>query len=101
MDLTKKEQLQKRDILGLDLIVFWVLAGLILAAAWAVVNGNDIVHSVVWLSTVFLLTAGLFILAEAEFLAVIQALVYVGAISVVIVFGIMLTKRTLKGGENV
>ncbi len=101
MDLTKKEQLQKRDILGLDLIVFWVLAGLILAAAWAVVNGNDIVHSVVWLSTVFLLTAGLFILAEAEFLAVIQVLVYVGAISVVIVFGIMLTKRTLKGGENV
>ena len=101
MDLTKKEQLQKRDILGLDLIVFWVLAGLILAAAWAVVNGNDIVHSVVWLSTVFLLTAGLFILAEAEFLAVIQVLVYVGAISVVIVFGTMLTKRTLKGGENV
>ena len=101
MDLTKKEQLQKRDTLGLDLIVFWVLAGLILAAAWAVVNGNDIVHSVVWLSTVFLLTAGLFILAEAEFLAVIQVLVYVGAISVVIVFGIMLTKRTLKGGENV
>ena len=101
MDLTKKEQLQKRDILGLDLIVFWVLAGLILAAAWAVVYGNDIVHSVVWLSTVFLLTAGLYILAEAEFLAVIQVLVYVGAISVVIVFGIMLTKRTLKGGENV
>ena len=101
MDLTKKEQLQKRDILGLDLIVFWVLAGLILAAAWAVVNGNDIVHSVVWLSTVFLLTAGLFILAEAEFLAVIQVLVYVGAISVVIIFGIMLTKRTLKGGEDV
>ena len=55
----------------------------------------------VWLSTVFLLTAGIFILAEAEFLAVIQVLVYVGAISVVIIFGIMLTKRTLKGGEDV
>ena len=52
--------------MGLDLIVFWILAGLILAAAWAVVNGNDIVHSVVWLSTVFLLTAGLFILAQIE-----------------------------------
>ena len=92
--------LARLDILALDLLVFWVLAGLILAAAWAVVNGNDIVHSVVWLSTVFLLTAGLFILAEAEFLAVIQVLVYVGAISVVIIFGIMLTKRTLKGGED-
>ena len=96
-----REKLQKRDSVALDLLFFWILAGLILAAAWAVVNGNDIVHSVVWLSTVFLLTAGIFILAEAEFLAVIQVLVYVGAISVVIIFGIMLTKRTLKGGEDV
>ena len=101
MDLAKRGLLQRVDILALDLFIFWILAGLILAAAWAVVNGNDIVHSVVWLSTVFLLTAGLFILAEAEFLAVIQVLVYVGAISVVIIFGIMLTKRTLKGGEDV
>ena len=82
-------------------LIFWGLASLILASAWAVVNGNDIVHSVVWLASVFLLTACLFILADAEFLAVIQVLVYVGAISVVIIFGIMLTKRTLKGGEDV
>ena len=81
-------------------VLFWVIASLILASAWAVVNGNDIVHAVVWLSAVFLLTACLFILAAAEFLAVIQVLVYVGAISVVIIFGIMLTKRTLKGGES-
>jgi|TARA_B110000263_G_C15267012_1_gene491617 NADH:ubiquinone oxidoreductase subunit 6 (subunit J) len=87
--------------LDLVLTIFWFLAGLILASAWAVVNGNDIVHSVVWLATVFLLTACLFIIADAEFLAVIQVLVYVGAISVVIIFGIMLTKRTLKGGEDV
>ena len=87
--------------MDLAVIIFWILASLILAAAWAVVNGNDIVHSVVWLATVFLLTACLFILADAEFLAVIQVLVYVGAISVVIIFGIMLTKRTLRGGEDV
>jgi|TARA_B110000914_G_C15469898_1_gene450138 NADH:ubiquinone oxidoreductase subunit 6 (subunit J) len=87
--------------LDLVLTIFWFLAILILASAWAVVNGNDIVHSVVWLATVFLLTACLFIIADAEFLAVIQVLVYVGAISVVIIFGIMLTKRTLKGGEDV
>ncbi|MAW93462.1 MAG: hypothetical protein CMA32_03090 [Euryarchaeota archaeon] len=87
--------------MDLVLAVFWLIASLILASAWAVVNGNDIVHSVVWLATVFLLTACLFIIADAEFLAVIQVLVYVGAISVVIIFGIMLTKRTLKGGEDV
>jgi NADH-quinone oxidoreductase subunit J len=87
--------------LDIVVLIFWGLASLIIASAWAVVNGNDIVHSVVWLATVFLLTACLFILADAEFLAVIQVLVYVGAISVVIIFGIMLTKRTLKGGEDV
>ena len=87
--------------MDLAVIIFWILASLILASAWAVVNGNDIVHSVVWLATVFLLTACLFILADAEFLAVIHVLVYVGAISVVIIFGIMLTKRTLRGGEDV
>ena len=87
--------------MDLAVVVFWGLGSLILASAWAVVNGKDIVHSVVWLSTVFLLTAGLFVIADAEFLAVIQVLVYVDAISVVIIFGIMLTKRTLKGGENV
>ena len=87
--------------MDLAVIIFWILASLILASAWAVVNGNDIVHSVVWLAKVFLLTACLFILADAEFLAVIQVLVYVGAISVVIIFGIMLTKRTLRGGEDV
>ena len=76
-----------------------ILALSILAAAWAVVTGSDIVHSVVWLATVFLLTAGIFILAGAEFLAVIQVLVYVGAVSVVILFGIMLTRRTLPGGD--
>ena len=81
------------------LIVFWLLALRILAAAWAVVTGSDIDHSVVWLATVFLLTAGIFILAGAEFLAVIQVLVYVGAVSVDILFGIMLTRRTLPGGD--
>ncbi|MCS5524909.1 MAG: NADH-quinone oxidoreductase subunit J [Candidatus Poseidoniia archaeon] len=86
--------------MDLALIVFWLLALSILAAAWAVVTGSDIVHSVVWLATVFLLTAGIFILAGAEFLAVIQVLVYVGAVSVVILFGIMLTRRTLPGGED-
>ena len=34
-------------------VLFWVIASLILASAWAVVNGNDIVHAVVWLSAVY------------------------------------------------
>ena len=41
--------------MDIAVLVFWGLASLILASAWAVVNGSDIVHAVVWLSTVFYL----------------------------------------------
>ena len=39
-------------------------------------------------------------IADAEFLAIIQVLVYVGAVSVVILFGVMLTRRTLRGSTE-
>ena len=80
--------------------MFWLLASLILTAAWAIVKGSDIVRSILWLTIVFLLTSGIFIIADAEFLAVIQMLVYVGAVSVVILFGVMLTRRTLRGSTD-
>ena len=86
--------------MDIALTVFWIVAGLILAAAWAVVNGNDIVHAVVWLSTVFLLTACLFIIADAEFLAVIQLLIYVGAISVLTIFVVLTTKDVEHGNPS-
>jgi NADH-quinone oxidoreductase subunit J len=42
----------------------------------------------------------IFLFLNAEYLAIIQILVYVGAVSVLILFGIMLTKRRLSGGGN-
>jgi NADH-quinone oxidoreductase subunit J len=52
-----------------------------------------------WLALTFMSLAGLFILLNAEFLAIIQILVYVGAIAVVILFGVMLTKRQIMEDE--
>ena len=86
--------------MSVEVAVFWLLASLILAAAWAIVTGTDIVRSIVWLTIVFLLTSGIFIIADAEFLAIIQVLVYVGAVSVVILFGVMLTRRSLRGSTE-
>ena len=86
--------------MSVEVGVFWLLAGLILFGAWAIVTGTDIVRSIVWLTIVFFLTSGIFIIADAEFLAVIQVLVYVGAVSVVILFGVMLTRRTLRGSTE-
>lgn len=78
-----------------ELLAFAIFGAIVLGAAIAMVLSRDIVRALVWLATSFLFMAVLFLLLGAEFLAAIQIMVYVGAISVVILFGIMLTRRTL------
>ena len=87
--------------LNVETVIFWILGVAILTLALGVVRARDIVRSLVALVLMFLLTACIFILAGAEFLALIQALVYVGAISVVILFGVMLTRRTMGDSRDI
>jgi len=82
-----------------DEIVFWFLAVSIILCVLAMLRAREITHSVVYLAAAFLGIAGMFILLAAEFLAIVQILVYVGAIVVLILFAIMLTKRELPGGK--
>jgi NADH-quinone oxidoreductase subunit J len=63
-----------------------------------VVFAKEIVRNVVWLAMTFIGVAMIFLFLNAEYIAIIQILVYVGAVSVLILFGIMLTKRRLNGG---
>jgi NADH-quinone oxidoreductase subunit J len=78
---------------GLSDLAFWLVAGLTLAgAAWAVLSRN-IVRSVFALLGAFLGVAGLYASLAADFLAVIQVLVYVGGILVLLLFAVMLTSR--------
>lgn len=79
-------------------IVFWFLAILTLVSMIAMLRSKEITHSVIFLATGFLAIAALFVLLGAEFMMLVQILVYVGAIVVVILFAIMLTKRELPGG---
>ncbi|MGB9887288.1 MAG: NADH-quinone oxidoreductase subunit J [Moorellales bacterium] len=72
---------------------FWLLAGAALGAALAAVTGKNIVRAAFSLVLSLVATAGLFLLLEADFLAMVQLLVYAGAISVLLVFAIMLTRR--------
>lgn len=80
------------------LIFFMVFAGFTIVSALMVVFAKDIVRNVVWLAMTFIGVAIIFLFLNAEYLAIIQILVYVGAVSVLILFGIMLTKRRLSGG---
>jgi NADH-quinone oxidoreductase subunit J len=74
-------------------IVFIVISILTILSTIMVVRSRKLVHSAVYLAGTFIGTAGLFMLLEAEFLAWVQVLVYVGAVVTLILFTIMLTRK--------
>jgi len=74
-------------------VAFYLLAGLTLLGAIATVTRRNPLVAAVWLVTTFLGLAGLFALLQAHFLALIQVLVYAGAIMVLFVFVIMVLGR--------
>ena len=81
-------------------IAFWAIAGMAVAASLMVVTVRDVFKSAVFLAGSFLAAAGLFVLLHAEFLAAVQVLIYVGAISVLIVFTVMLVRQVSGGNRS-
>lgn len=79
----------------MEQIFFILLALLTLGAAWMVVTTRNLLRAALWLIVAFFGIAGIFILLQAEFLAVVQVLIYIGAISILIIFAIMLTRRLM------
>jgi NADH-quinone oxidoreductase subunit J len=70
--------------------VFYVLAAILVASAAMVVTARNPVHSVLFLILAFFNAAGLFLIAGAEFLAMILVIVYVGAVAVLFLFVVMM-----------
>ncbi len=81
-------------------ITFFIVAAVILVAAWRVVTTPDIVHAALWLVLVLAGVGVIYLLAAAEFVATTQYLVYIGAIVVLFLFGIMLTRDRLSAIES-
>ncbi len=73
--------------------IFVVLALIVLVAGLRVVSSTDLVHCVLWLGIVLILTAGLFLMLGAPFLAGVQLLLYTGGVITLMLFGVMLTHR--------
>jgi NADH-quinone oxidoreductase subunit J len=71
-------------------ILFWFLTALALFSALMVVFSSNPVHSVLWLIMVFFAISGHYILMNAQFLAIVNLIVYAGAIMVLFLFVIML-----------
>lgn len=75
-------------------IIFLVFALFTVFSAYLVVSSRNIVHSALSLALTFLGVSVLYVLMNADFLAAVQLLVYGGAVSIMIVFGVMLTMRS-------
>ena len=75
------------------IVAFIFLASMTLACALGVVLSRNVVHSALFMSGSFLAIAGFFVMLNAPALAAFQVLIYVGAVTVVILFGIMFTQR--------
>ena len=74
-------------------IAFWVLAVVTLGAAGGVVASRNLMHAVLMLILSFVGVSGFFLLLSAEFLAMAQVIIYVGAIAVLMLFAILLTPQ--------
>jgi NADH-quinone oxidoreductase subunit J len=87
----------------LEAVLFYALAALILGMGTLVVTAQNPVHSVVFLVACFLCVAVVFVMLGAEFLAVIQILVYAGGIVVLYLFVVMLVnlRRSPDGAIDV
>src|SRR4028119_598582 len=75
------------------LVAFIFLASMTLLCAMGVVLSRNVVHSALFMSGSFLGVAGFFVMLNSPALAAFQVLIYVGAVTVVILFGIMFTQR--------
>lgn len=74
-------------------IIFILVAATTLGAGLMVVTARNLIHSALWLVMALFGVAILYVLLDAGFLAVVQVMVYIGAIAILIIFGIMLTQK--------
>lgn len=83
-----------------EMAVFGLLSVVTVFFAIFVVIAKDVVRAGLSLIMCMFGVAALYILLNAQFLGVVQVLVYIGAIGVLILFAVMLTKRELGGSSN-
>jgi NADH-quinone oxidoreductase subunit J len=83
------------DLLVAQNIGFGVIALLMIVGALRVVTVSNVVHAALWLVVVLSGAAAQYLLLSAEFVAITQVLVYVGAVMVLFLFGTMLTRAKI------
>ncbi|MCB1211858.1 MAG: NADH-quinone oxidoreductase subunit J [Verrucomicrobiales bacterium] len=82
-------------------IPFLIIAAVILASAWAAVSLRNLVHCGLCAALSFLATGTLYLYLNAEFLGLVQLMVYVGAVAVLILFTVLLTRPATEAADAV
>ena len=83
-------------------IIFLLCAALILGSAMMVVTTRKLIHAALWLVAALFGIAILYAVLQAGFLAVVQVVVYIGAIAILFIFAVMLTRKEMldKGAQT-
>lgn len=81
-------------------VAFGILAAAMVVSAFRVVTTDNVVHAALYLVVVLAGVAAQYVLLAAEFVAVVQVLIYVGAILVLLLFGVMLTRAPLRASKD-
>jgi len=76
--------------MGVTPVLFWVLSVMALFSALMVITSKNPMHSVIWLIIVFFAISGHYLLLNAQFLAIVNIIVYAGAIMVLFLYVLML-----------
>jgi NADH-quinone oxidoreductase subunit J len=84
----------------LPTVAFYVIAVLLVGSALAVVLLRNIVRAALFLAVFFGLAAGIYVLLNAEFIAIVQVLIYAGAVTILVLFAIMLTRNAMSTDAN-
>jgi len=94
-------RLSGSDVLVAQNVAFAIMAITMIASALRMVTTRNVVHAALYLVIVLAGVAAIFILLGAEFVGVTQIMVYIGAIVVLFLFGIMLTKGSFGDDDGV
>ena len=79
--------------MGVYDLIFYLFAAVTIVSAFFVVTSRNIVHSAFYLLFTFFGVAGIYVMLGADFVAIVQLIVYVGGILILLIFGVMLTNK--------
>src|SRR5512136_312558 len=77
-------------------LIFLAVGAVILGSALIVVTTRNLIHAALWLIVTLFAVAVLYALLNAGFLAVVQVVIYIGAIAILFIFAVMLTRKELR-----